>query len=92
MFIDTAIIRSRAETEGRSGILSPRKYVAAGGRMAETGQGGNVVFAVDDGINTLSIFVTASFLPKTVNPAGANAVSASREEILSYLFSRDAGL
>ena len=58
MFIDTATIQIRAGDGGNGAVSFHReKYVAAGGPDGgDGGQGGNVVFMPDDGVNTLSDF------------------------------------
>ena len=56
MFIDKAIIEIRAGDGGNGAVAFHReKYVAAGGPDgSDGGKGGNVVFVVDDGANTLT--------------------------------------
>ncbi|MBQ3069002.1 MAG: GTPase ObgE, partial [Clostridia bacterium] len=56
MFIDKAIIEIRAGDGGNGAVAFHReKYVAAGGPDGgDGGKGGNVVFVVDDGANTLT--------------------------------------
>ena len=56
MFIDKAIIEIRAGNGGNGAVAFHReKYVAAGGPDGgDGGKGGNVVFIVDEGANTLS--------------------------------------
>lgn len=56
MFIDKAIIEIRAGSGGNGAVAFHReKYVAAGGPDGgDGGKGGNVVFVVDEGANTLS--------------------------------------
>jgi len=56
MFIDRAIIEIRAGDGGNGAVAFHReKYVAAGGPVGgDGGRGGNVVFVVDDGANTLT--------------------------------------
>ncbi len=56
MFIDKAIIEIRAGNGGNGAVAFHReKYVAAGGPDGgDGGRGGNVVFVVDEGANTLT--------------------------------------
>lgn len=56
MFIDKAIVEIRAGNGGNGSVSFHReKYVAAGGPDGgDGGRGGNVVFVVDDGANTLT--------------------------------------
>lgn len=56
MFIDKAIVEIRAGNGGNGAVAFHReKYVAAGGPDGgDGGRGGNVVFVVDDGANTLT--------------------------------------
>lgn len=56
MFIDKAIIEIRAGNGGNGAVAFHReKYVASGGPDGgDGGRGGNVVFVVDDGANTLT--------------------------------------
>ncbi len=73
MFIDTAIIKIKAGDGGDGAVSFHReKYVAAGGPDGgDGGQGGNVVFTVDDGINTLSDFrYQRKFLAENGKPGG----------------------
>ena len=58
MFIDKAVISVRAGSGGNGAVAFHReKYVASGGPDGgDGGKGGDVVFTVDDGANTLSDF------------------------------------
>lgn len=58
MFVDKAIIEVRAGNGGNGAVSFHReKYVAAGGPDGgDGGRGGNIVFTVDTGLNTLSDF------------------------------------
>ncbi|MDD2418060.1 MAG: GTPase ObgE [Oscillospiraceae bacterium] len=58
MFIDTATIKIKAGDGGDGAVSFHReKYIAAGGPDGgDGGQGGNVIFIIDDGLNTLADF------------------------------------
>ncbi len=58
MFVDKAIIEVKAGNGGNGAVSFHReKYVAAGGPDGgDGGRGGNIVFTVDTGLNTLSDF------------------------------------
>lgn len=71
MFIDKAIIHIKAGSGGHGAVSFHReKYVAAGGPDGgDGGKGGNIVFVVQDGNNTLSDF---RYKRKFAAPAGEN--------------------
>ena len=69
MFVDKAVIQVKAGDGGNGAVAFHReKYVAAGGPDGgDGGKGGNIVFQVDTGINTLSDF---RYKRKYAAPAG----------------------
>lgn len=74
MFIDTAIIKIKGGDGGDGAVSFHReKYVAAGGPDGgDGGQGGNVVFVADDGINTLADFrYRRKFFAENGQPGGS---------------------
>ena len=73
MFIDTATIKIKAGDGGDGAVSFHReKYIAAGGPDGgDGGQGGDVVFVPDDGINTLADFrYRRKFFAENGQPGG----------------------
>ena len=83
MFADSAKVFIRSG-KGGDGHVSFRRelYVAAGGPDGgDGGKGGDVIFEVEDGLNTLS----ANMRPRTANPAES---AAATEQTVTILLSR----
>ena len=75
MFVDIAKIKIKAGNGGNGAVSFRReKYVNAGGPDGgDGGRGGNIVFVVDTGLNTLSDF---RYKRKFTAPAGENGGAA----------------
>lgn len=74
MFVDIAAIKVKAGDGGNGAVSFHReKYIAAGGPDGgDGGQGGNIVFMPDDGINTLVDFrYRRKFVAENGQPGGA---------------------
>lgn len=73
MFVDKAVIQIKAGDGRATGAVSfhREKYVAAGGPDGgDGGRGGDVVFVVDDGANTLADFRYKRKFPRPKRRAG----------------------
>lgn len=85
MFVDKAIISVRAGDGGHGAVAFHReKFVAAGGPDGgDGGRGGNIVFTVDTGLNTLSDFrYKRKYVAGNGQNGGQNRCSGKRGEDL----------
>ena len=85
MFVDKAIISVRAGDGGHGAVAFHReKFVAAGGPDGgDGGRGGNIVFQVDTGLNTLSDFrYKRKYVAGNGQNGGTNRCSGKRGEDL----------
>ena len=84
MFVDKAVIQIKAGDGGNGAVSFHReKYVAAGGPDGgDGGRGGDVVFVVDDGANTLADFrYKRKFRAQSGEPGGGKrCVQACRRQ------------
>ena len=83
MFVDKAVIQIKAGDGGNGAVSFHReKYVAAGGPDGgDGGRGGDVVFVVDDGANTLADFrYQRKFRAQSGEPGGGKRCSGKTGE------------
>ena len=87
MFIDRAIIHAKAGNGGDGAVAFHReKYVASGGPDGgDGGHGGNIVFVVDTGLNTLVDFRhKRKYTAQNGQPGGGKRCSGKKRRRLHY--------